>query len=130
MVVRHRKKIRRQRGYKWHGYGAKKKHRGKGSSGGRGWAGAHKHKWSYIVKYDPDHFGEKGFTSIKKKGKEINLDQVQKIFGDKKEINLKSHGYTKLLGRGSLSKSFIIKVPSYSASAKEKVEAAGGSIEE
>ncbi|MBI5072716.1 50S ribosomal protein L15, partial [Candidatus Woesearchaeota archaeon] len=60
MVVRFRKKITRQRGKRWHGYGSKKKHRGKGSHGGKGFAGFHKHKWSYTVKYAPNHYGSKG----------------------------------------------------------------------
>ncbi|MBI4895752.1 MAG: uL15 family ribosomal protein [Candidatus Aenigmarchaeota archaeon] len=129
MVVRHRKKLRRQRGYKWHGYGAKKKHRGKGSHGGRGYAGSHKHKWSYINKYEPDHFGKKGFFSLNKKGKEINIDQLMKLAENTKEIDLGKHGFTKLLGRGKVSHSVNVKVDYCSTRAKEKITAAGGSVQ-
>ena len=90
MVVHHRKKIRRQRGYRSHGYGSKKKHRGKGSRGGRGYGGSHKHKYSYIIKYEPDHYGTVGFRSLKKKDKEINIDQMLKLMTDKNSIDLES----------------------------------------
>ena len=129
MVVRFGKKIRKQRGKRWHGYGAKKKHRGKGSSGGRGWAGSHKHKWSYVNKYEPDHFGKRGFNSLKKKGNQINIDQLVKLAGDNKKIDLKEYGYAKLLGRGDISKAISVRVDSCSSSAKEKIESVGGSVE-
>ena len=61
MVVRFRKKVRRMRGSHTHGWGAKKKHRGAGSRGGRGQAGMLKHKKSWMLKNDPHHFGERGF---------------------------------------------------------------------
>ena len=117
------------RGQKWHGYGAKKKHRGKGSHGGKGYAGSHKHKWSYIVKYEPEHFGHKGFTSLKKKNKEINIDQLNKLIKNTKEINLNEKGFTKLLGRGNITKSVKVTVDQCSAMAREKIESAGGTIE-
>jgi len=129
MVVRFKKKVRKMRGQKWHGYGAKKKHRGKGSHGGRGYAGSHKHKWSYIVKYEPDHFGSKGFCSLKKKGDVINIEELSKLVDNKKEINLKELGYTKLLGKGEISRAVVVKVDSCSSSAKEKIEKAGGIVE-
>lgn len=58
----HRKrKVRKKRGSRPHGYGRVGLHRGKGMRGGRGKAGLHKHKWSYTVIYAPDHFGKRGF---------------------------------------------------------------------
>src|SRR3990172_6119552 len=61
MVVRKRRKIRKMRGSATCGYGNGKKHRGGGSRGGRGKAGMMKHKKSWMLKYDPEHFGKKGF---------------------------------------------------------------------
>ena len=42
MTVNRRRKRVRQRGSKTHGWGAKKKHRGKGNRGGKGMAGSGK----------------------------------------------------------------------------------------
>ncbi len=132
MVVRKRKKVVKMRGSKTHGYGSKKKHRGKGSKGGKGYAGSHKHKWTYIVKYEPDHFGKHGFTSLKKvkmrrRIKIINVGELEKI-ATGKEIDLDAMGYTKLLGKGEVTKPFVVKISNFSAKAKEKIEAAGGKI--
>ncbi len=126
MPTRFRKKITRQRGRKWHGWGAKKKHRGKGSRGGKGWGGSTKHKRSYIYSYEPDHFGYKGFHSLKKKGKAINVEDLEK-FG-KTEIDLTELGYDRLLSKGNINSAIIVHVNKFSPRAKEKIEAAGGKI--
>jgi large subunit ribosomal protein L15 len=129
LVVKFRKKNVKQRGRKTHGWGSKKKHRGGGSQGGRGYGGSHKHKFSYIVTKEPGHFGYKGFVSRKrKKDIMINIDEAEKLAGEKNEINLTEMGYTKLLGAGSLSKPLNIKISKFSKNAKEKVEKAGGKI--
>ncbi|MFH0836830.1 MAG: uL15m family ribosomal protein [Candidatus Aenigmatarchaeota archaeon] len=129
MVVKNLKKLRKQRGRRWHGYGAKKKHRGKGSRGGRGYGGSHKHKFSYIIKYEPDHYGTDGFVSLKKKDSEINIDKMIKLMAGKNSIDLEEHGYTKLLSRGVVEKAISVKVKKISAAAKEKIEKAGGTVE-
>ncbi|MGA2874798.1 MAG: 50S ribosomal protein L15, partial [Nitrososphaerales archaeon] len=49
------RKVRRLRGSRTHGWGQIGQHRRTGSKGGSGMAGLHKHKWSYTVKYMPDH---------------------------------------------------------------------------
>jgi large subunit ribosomal protein L15 len=130
MVVRFRKKVRKQRGKRWHGWGSKKKHRGKGSKGGKGAAGMCKHKWSYVTSKAKEHFGYKGFVPPRKKDlKIINLDDVAKLLKpDQKEIDLIALGYTKLLGRGEIAVPLIIKVPSASRAAIEKVEKTGGKV--
>ncbi len=123
-----KRKVQKMRGKRTHGYGSKKKHRGGGSHGGRGYGGSHKHKYSLITTKEPNHFGYKGFHSLKKKLRIINLDQLEKIAEGKKEINLTELGYDKLLGRGSISTPLKIKVKFCSSSAKEKLEQAGGKI--
>ncbi len=129
MPVRFRRKITRQRGKRWHGWGAKKKHRGKGSRGGKGWGGSSKHKRSYIYSYKPDHFGYKGFHSLKKKGNAINVGDLEKFLAEgKNEINLNELGYVKLLSNGNVSSAIIVHVNKFSPKAKEKIEAAGGKI--
>ncbi len=127
MSVRFRKKIRRQRGGGTHGWGAKKKHRGGGSRGGRGMSGYHKHKYSFVVSKDPEHFGYKGFTSMKKTDKTINIDDMQRLTKDN-AVDLVSMRYGKLLSRGKIDKAVTVRVRKFSAKAKEKIEAAGGKI--
>lgn len=143
------RKTRKMRGSKTCGYGSKKKHRGKGSKGGKGYAGSHKHKWIKIIKEEPDHFGKHGFTSIKRvERKIINIEDLDKLLKDFEEgkikieenkikesensieIDLTKLGYDKLLGKGKITskKPIVIFVKSFSKKAKEKIESAGGKI--
>ena len=126
MPVRFRKKNRGMRGKTTHGWGTKKKHRGSGSQGGHGFAGMHKYKYSWVTSKQPDYFGKKGFVSLNKKISVINVGEVNKMQGE--NIDLSALGYDKLLSRGNISKAFTIKVSSYSARAKDKIEKAGGKI--
>jgi large subunit ribosomal protein L15 len=130
MVIRKKKKVRKKRGERSYGYGSHKKHRGGGSRGGRGKAGMHKHKWSYTVKYEPDHFGKHGFSRAFAKGKPKtinlkNLEIIAKKTG-KKDIDLAELGYDKVLGTGKLSGALNIKAKLFSKKAVEKIEATGG----
>lgn len=120
------KKNRGMRGSKTHGWGAKKKHRGKGSRGGKGYAGSHKHKYSYIVKYEPDHFGYKGFHSLKEKDKSVNIKDLEKLAEGKNELDLSALGIDKLLSAGEITRPLTVKVKKFSKKAKEKIENAGG----
>ncbi len=110
------------------GYGAKKKHRGKGSKGGRGFAGLHKHKWSWIVSKAPDHYGYKGFVPKgRKQGKAINVGDLGDL-GQGNNIDLGKMGYGKLLSTGRAEIAFTIKVGKATDRAKEKIENAGGKV--
>ncbi|MEM3816270.1 MAG: 50S ribosomal protein L15, partial [Candidatus Bathyarchaeia archaeon] len=60
------RKIRKKRGSRTCGYGRVGQHRKSGSKGERR-AGRHKHLWSWVLRYEPDYFGYKGFTSPKQK---------------------------------------------------------------
>lgn len=139
MVVRRESKHRTFRGYRTY-HGAHRKWRGGGSRGGRGEAGGHKHKWSYIVKYDPDHFGKHGFEKPRGKTKAINLGDLEILVskldknmveteGGKTKINLGKIGYDKLLGSGRITRPLIISVKSFSKMAEEKIKEVGGRIE-
>lgn len=128
MTLRFRKK-RKGRGAGT-GWGSKKKHRGKGSTGGRGFAGLHKQNWSWVTSKDPEHYGYKGFFSHKRKEKAINVGELEKMAGDKKEINLSELGYGKLLSRGNVSSALTVKIKKYTEKAKAKIEGAGGKIVE
>jgi large subunit ribosomal protein L15 len=129
MVVRFKQKVRKWRGRTSHGWGAKKKHRGGGSRGGRGFAGLHKHKYTKITTSgNMDYFGFKGFRSLKKKIKTMNVGDLRDIANGKNEINLTAMGYGKLLGSGKAGAAYTITVSSYSKLAKKKIEDAGGKI--
>ena len=68
----------------------------------------------------------------------VNLDDLESRFDDGAAINEKllrgaglvrgSLGGVKILGRGEISKKFHLEVDSISASARKKIEQAGGSI--
>jgi large subunit ribosomal protein L15 len=113
-----------------HGRG-KKGGRGAGLRGGRGNAGLLKHKYMYMVKNMPDHFGRHGFKrpqSVIKKDKTINVGQLEEAFPGKSDIDLGKEGFNKLLGGGSLNKKMKIKVNSASGKAIEKIKEKGGEI--
>src|SRR5437867_9654725 len=54
------RRTKKLRGSRTHGRG-KKHGRGKGCRGGHGNAGLHKHKFKWMLIYDPDHFRSHGF---------------------------------------------------------------------
>jgi large subunit ribosomal protein L15 len=131
------RRIRKTRGSRTQGYGRVGQHRKTGSKGGRN-VGRHKHLWSYVLRYEPDYFGKKGFISPRSLGKKDNVINVRKLeeitekVSTEKDgkllIDLESLGYTKLLGTGKITKSLIVKVASCSKSAAEKIKEAGGQI--
>ena len=134
--MRRRKKHRRFRGRRTY-HGSHKKWRGGGSRGGRGRAGMHKHKWSYTVKYEPDHFGKRGFATRKVGKKTINLGELWSIIEANREkfekdgmlrVNLVELGYDKLLGRGSVPEAMIVEAREVSKKAREKIESVGGQV--
>ncbi len=121
--------------------GCSKKRRGAGNRGGKGLAGGHKHHWSWMVKFDPKHFGKYGFkrpqgvsqvfnpvnvdfldeNSDKLLSQGIATEEDNKIIIDVTEL-----GYNKVLGKGKISKALTIKAPQFSKSAVSKIENAGG----
>ena len=136
MVVR--KQAKRRRGERTY-HGSHKKWRGSGSRGGVGKAGMHKYKWSYTTKYEPDHFGKRGFkqpASVKIKAINLKkLDQmVEKLLeqklaekeGEKIKIDLSKIGYDKLLGSGRISRSLMVEAKYFSKQAIEKLKSSGG----
>jgi large subunit ribosomal protein L15 len=124
-----RKKVEGQRGGRTHGWGNPKKHRNKGSRGGKGKAGKFGQMMTRILKYEPERIGFKGFNAkTSKKHRSINLRDAERLAGKDKVIDLSKFGYAKLLGRGEIGRALEIKVDFCSKNAKEKVEAAGGKI--
>ncbi|MBC7107972.1 MAG: 50S ribosomal protein L15 [Methanomassiliicoccales archaeon] len=130
------------RGSRTHGRG-KKAGRGAGLRGGRGNAGLHKHKVMYMLKYDPDHFGRHGFKrpqSIVAAKIAMNVGEIQENinkliadgFAERKDgkvtVNLTKMGVDKLLGSGKIIEPIDVIVADCSELAREKIEAAGGSV--
>lgn len=139
MVVTREKKRRRFRGHRTE-HGAHRKWRGGGNRGGRGLAGGHKHKWSYVVKYDKTRFGSHGFTRhyTGAKATSITLSQidsmidnfVQMKFAEKQgssiRVDLTKAGYDKVLGNGSIKSPLEIHAKMFSKQAEAKIQEAGG----
>lgn len=140
-MIRRTRKIRKMRGSRTIGGGCSKKRRGAGHRGGRGMAGGHKHMWTWIVKYDPDHYGKYGFKRPQKtiyKFNPINLDFLDEKLDElvstglaKKEkgkivVDVTKMGYNKVLGKGRITRPVVIKSHKFSQTATRKIEEAGG----
>ncbi len=141
MVVFRKKKSKKFRGSKTHGWGAMKKHRGAGNRGGRGNAGTGKRGDAMkTLHWKETYFGKHGF---KKKGqikeiKPVNLqyfeENIDKIVeqkkaakqGDAYAIDVAELGFNKVLGTGKLTKKIKITSELFSSNAEEKIKAAGG----
>lgn len=137
MATRFRKS-RRQRGSRFCGWGQIGQHRQSGSRGGIGGAGKHKHFWIRTVIEEPDHFGHDSTkpTRQNRLNRWVNLRDVNDLasrFGTMNEhgklvLDLRSIGYDKLLGGGTLLKPIVVRVARVSATAKQKIELVGGDI--
>jgi len=113
-----------------HGRG-KKAGRGAGLRGGRGNAGLLKHKYMYMLKNMPDHFGRHGFKrpqSVIKRENTINIGQLEERYPGKNEIDLTKAGFDKLLGAGEITTKLKITVNSASEKAIEKIKEKGGEV--
>lgn len=129
MTVRFRKKVRKLRGSKTHGWGAKKKHRGGGSRAGRGMGG----RWGpKATAWLPEYFRpRKGFKiqpEQKRPVKAITLKDVDALARklNIKEIDLGVLGYGRVLGTGKITQALTVRAPVIVKRAKERIAAAGG----
>jgi large subunit ribosomal protein L15 len=93
-------------------------------------AGMHKHKWSYTVKYAPDHFGRNAFSPPNRvvTRRWLNVSDLEAVSGKSSDVDLSALGYDKLLGNGEVKRAVNVTISRASASAIEKVKAAGGSV--
>jgi large subunit ribosomal protein L15 len=131
-------RAKRFRGNHTHGRG-KKAGRGAGLKGGRGRAGANKHRFLQLQILGGKHehlaakrWGRIGFKYRSRDGnpkpESLNVGDLALEFPGKSDIDLTAAGYGKLLGSGSVSGKLTVKVASASAGAVEKVKAAGGQV--
>jgi len=142
MTYKKRKKNKRLRGSKTHGWGSMKKHRGTGNRGGKGRAGSGKRADSKKASINiNEYFGKEGF--IKKNPriiKAVNIEWIdQKLNmllagklaeekGGVYHIDLRKLGFDKLLGTGRVTKKFRINADYASSKVVEKIKNAGGEV--
>ena len=136
MVNRKGKRNRKFNGTRNHGKGNAKNRRGKGGKGGWGRAGTHKHRFTYITRYERhwmSHGGRYGFAN-QNAGAELpvmnlyEIDQlVQKGKIEKSEGKLTFDFEGKVLGTGSISVPITVRALAFSEKAMAKLKAAGGS---
>jgi large subunit ribosomal protein L15 len=101
----------------------------------------HKHKWTWVLKYDPDYFGKHGFyRPNRREVKSMNLIQLStlvenlerrgelKILDDMPVVNLSALGFGKLVGGGKLDRGLVIIVNSWTERAEKAVREAGGRL--
>jgi len=135
-----RRKTRRLRGSRCHGWGRSGQHRDSGMQGGHGNAGWKRHRWSSVIRYGWE-IGKTGFTPINPKHQRtINIDQLSqnlqtlseqgktKPAGNRIEVDLGQIGYTKLLGNGKVTQPLRIVVAQCTEKAASKISQAGGEV--
>ncbi len=137
------RKTREKRGTRVVGWGRVGQHRKSGRSGGRGLAGLKRHKKSWMLKYDPEHFGRHGFYRHPVPDvvdRWINVRDLDELYkgqssrgspseGGLPVIDLSALGVEKLLGGGSVRGAYKVIVQRATASAVKKVKEAGGQVE-
>ncbi|MBV0901641.1 uL15m family ribosomal protein [Haloarcula salina] len=139
-------KKRRQRGSRTHGGGSHKNRRGAGHRGGRGAAGRDKHE---MHNYEP--LGKSGFKRPQKVQEDVATIDVREIDEnvtllaaedvaevedggfrvDARDVvdDAEDADYVKVLGAGQVRHELTLVADDFSEGAREKVEAAGGSVE-
>ena len=138
-MARRLRKVRRLRGSRTHGWGTSGQHRESGMLGGKGKAGWCKHKWTHVVKYEPDRIGKSGFKCPTGKGRmtTANVSDLERLSQQTEtasakdavtKLNLSKLGYKKLLGEGRVSIPFEVIVSEWSKTAEKKVQDSGGKI--
>ena len=137
MVVRKRKKKHKLRGHRTFGAGDTKNRRGGGTRGGRGRGGSKKHKFTKYWKT----FGMKKTLKPKNKQPTFNIAELEaklpqweaekKIAKEKGVFGIDGVqlGIGKVLGGGKLSVKLAVKNVKVSKKAKERIEAAGGTVQ-
>jgi large subunit ribosomal protein L15 len=124
MALKYRKIRRQHRGTRICGRGKKGP---RVRDGGRGMAGTHKHKYTWVTAKCPDYFGAESMHGAKKV-KAVNVGYLNglAVSTGKSEVDAISLGFQKVLGGGEVTKAITVKAKLFTAGAKEKIEAAGG----
>lgn len=140
MVVRTNRKIRKQRGSRLCGKGDTKHHRGAGCHGGRGNAGSHKHKFTYFIKHEKDHFSKKHQSKMTADLKIVNIGTIDQSVDRLAEagkavqaegffvVDTNDLGIGKVLGSGRVVNKIKLISENVSKKAAEKIIAAKGQV--
>lgn len=130
------KKTRKMRGHVSMGHGRIGKHRKHPS--GRGNAGGLHHHRILMDKFHPGYFGKVGMRTIHYKKNAnwcpiVNLDTLSTLVTpeqasskDLPVVDVGSHGFFKVLGRGVLSRPMIVRARLFTAKAEERIKKQGG----
>ena len=144
MTVRRRKRVRRFRGTRTHGWGIVRTHRGSGMRGGVGKSGPKTRHWIQTIKGMRPPIGKHGFIRppvVRKNVVTINVSHLEAMLpslikegvitkkGTLYQVNLTEMGYTKLLAQGSIDTPVNIMVDEASERAIKKIETAGGKVQ-
>jgi len=134
MAKRNKRKTKKKfLGSRSNGRGKAHHGRGAGSRGGVGMAGGHKHRWNWIIRYDPDHYGRHGF--VPKTRKDIKVINLFEIDNNARRGEYQTEGNLykvefpgKVLGSGDITYPILLTANSISEKARAKIEAAGGKV--
>ncbi len=138
MMATRLRKTRKNRGSRYCGWGQVAQHRASGHKGGLGVSGQMKHHYSSMLKDNPDHFGHSStrppHPNVTRKWAGVrDLDDLFAAFGaeqsdGKNVVDLAAHGIDKLLGGGSVTRAYTVRVGRSTESARRKVGDAGGEV--
>ena len=140
MARRIKSKKRNYLGNRTYGRGNTKNGRGKGTRGGVGRAGYHKHRWLKTIKEGLHKSRRHGFVNRNSESaemdeitlaaiqKQIDAGKFRKDADGKYAVVLSVH--TKVLSNGAIASPVKISAGAFSASAKEKITKAGGQVVE
>ena len=137
-----KRKVRKLRGSRTHGWGTSGQHRESGMLGGHGNAGLLRGKKSAVIRYGIELKKKRLLPRLEDKRRSVtSVGQLEDLVGrrdcahavsereGKKLVDLRALGFTKLLGSGKIQAPILVKIDSFSKSAAAKIEAAGGRIE-
>ena len=138
MARRIKSKKRKYLGNRSYGRGNTKNGRGKGTRGGVGRAGYHKHKWLKTIKEGLHKSRRHGFVNrnsesvlmteitIAQLQKNVDAGMYKKSADGKYDVALPVR--CKVLSQGKLTAALKISAGAFSAAAKEKITKAGGQV--
>ncbi|MCJ7456341.1 50S ribosomal protein L15 [Candidatus Bathyarchaeota archaeon] len=137
-----KRKVRKQRGSRFYGWGTSGQHRAGGMLGGHGKAGRFRHKKSAVIRYGIELGRKRLLPRLGRKERIVaSVGQLEDMLvhpkyahavsehEGKKLLDLRSLGYMKLLGSGKIQVPVVVRIDEFSKSAASKIEAAGGRIE-
>ena len=137
-----KRKVRKLRGSRTHGWGTSGQHRESGMLGGHGNVGLLRGKKSAVIRYNIQMKQKRLLPKTEDKRRSVtSVGQLEDLLvrqdcahavsehDGKKLLDLQVLGFTKLLGSGKVHVPVLVKIRSFSKSAAAKLEAAGGRIE-